>query len=283
MRKTRLMQYLMVQQQDNINRDGMKSEKYKSVCQGIKNNDKYEIHTEVVKSGNEGIFNDEVKSEVVIEEAESRKEGINQCHGKFPLGGDIVKGEKHDIGKSTIITEGVKSGNKTNYADDIVIDPRERGTQINNNNDNNSDVAKIQNKNMNDIPYCSKIVREEKDPRDKDCTDDENSKSIEVERHRKLESVGRFTKIEDTECDNEHVDYSDISDTSTCTSIIQDGNMVHNSVPNDVSSDSEPENVIVRQNKKQNTKSVMKTRSECVLQFVDVYEDMANNMYLDSR
>ena len=241
------MPYLMVWTRLNINRDGIESEKNKSVCEGIKNNDdKYEIHTEVVKSGNEGIFNDEGKSEVVIEEAENRKEGINQCHGKCSLGGDIVKGEKDDIGKSTIITEGVESGNETKYANDIVIDPRERGTQINNNNDDNSDVAKIQNKNMNEVPYCSKIVREEKEPRDKDCTDDENSKSIEVERHRKLESVGRFTKNEDTECDNEHVDYSDISDTSTSTSIIQDGNTVNNSVPNDVSSDSKPENVIVR-------------------------------------
>ena len=32
-----------------------------------------------MKSGNEGIFNDEGKSDV-IEEAESRKEGINQCY-----------------------------------------------------------------------------------------------------------------------------------------------------------------------------------------------------------
>ena len=34
--------------------------KNKSVCEGIKNNDeKYDIHNEVVKSGNEGIFNNE--------------------------------------------------------------------------------------------------------------------------------------------------------------------------------------------------------------------------------
>ena len=81
------------------------------------------------------------------------------------------------------------------YADDIVIDPRERGMQINKNSDDNSDIAKIQNKNMNEVPYYSKIVREEKEPRDQDCTDDENSNSTEVERHRKLESVGRFTKM----------------------------------------------------------------------------------------
>ena len=75
--------------------------------------------------------------------------------------------------------------------------------------------------------------RRKKEHRNKDCTDDENSKSIEMERGMKLESVGRFTKNEDTQCDNEHVDYSvisDISDTSTSTSIIQDGNTVHKSV-----------------------------------------------------
>ena len=144
----------------------------------------------------------------------------------------------------------MESGNETKYAHDIVIDPRERGMPINNNNDDNSDVAKIQNKSMNEVPYCLKITREEKKPRNKDCMDDENSKSIEVERHRKLESDGRFTKNEDTECDDEHVGYSDISDTSTSTSIIQDGNTVHNSGPNDISSNSEPENVIIRQNKK---------------------------------
>ena len=143
----------------------------------------------------------------------------------------------------------MESGNETKDAHDIVIDPREMEMQINNNNDDNSDVAKIKNKNMNDIPCCSKIVMEEKEPRDKDCTDDENSKSIEMERGRKLESVGRFTKNEDTQCDNEHVDYSvisDISDTSTSTSITQDGNTVHKSVPDDDSSDSELENVIIR-------------------------------------
>ena len=76
-----------------------------------------------------------------------------------------------------------------------------------------------------------------------------------MERCRKLESVGRFTKNEDTECDNEHVDYSDISDTCTSTLIIQDGNTVHNSAANDVSSNSEPENVKIRQNKKTEYKS----------------------------
>ena len=90
------------------------------------------------------------------------------------------------------------------------------------------------------------MLGRKKNHRNKDCTDDENSKSIEVERHRKLESVGRFTKNEDTEHDNEHVDYSDISDTSTSTSIAQDGNMVHNSAPDDVSSNSESKNVIIR-------------------------------------
>ena len=89
----------------NINRDGIKSEKNKTVREGIKSNDdKYEIHTEVMKSGNEGIFNDEGKSDV-IEEVESRKEAINQCYGKCSLGGDSLKGEKHDIAKSTIISE----------------------------------------------------------------------------------------------------------------------------------------------------------------------------------
>ena len=131
----------------------------------------------------------------------------------------------------------------------LLLTHREMEVQINNNNDDNSDVANIKNKNMNDIPCCSKIVTEKKEHRDKDCTDDDNSKSIEMERGRKLETVGRFTKNEDTQCDNEHVDYSvisDISDTSTSTSITQDGNMVHKSVPDDDSSDCEQENVIIR-------------------------------------
>ena len=76
-----------------------------------------------MKSGNEGIFNDEGKSEVVIEQVENSKESINQCYGKCSVGGDIVKGENNDIGNSTIITEWVESGNETKYAHDIVIDP----------------------------------------------------------------------------------------------------------------------------------------------------------------
>ena len=83
-----------------------KVKKNKSVCEGIKNNDdKYDIHTELVKSGNEGIFKDEGKSDVVIEQGENSKESINQCYGKCSVGGDIVKGENDDIGNSTIITE----------------------------------------------------------------------------------------------------------------------------------------------------------------------------------
>ena len=79
--------------------------KNKTVSEGIKSNDdKYEIHTEVMKSGNEGIFNDEGKSDV-IEEEKSMKEGINKCYGKFSLGGDSFKGGKHDIAESTLISE----------------------------------------------------------------------------------------------------------------------------------------------------------------------------------
>ena len=80
--------------------------KIKTVSKGIKSNDdKYEIHTKVVvKNGNEGIFNDEGKSDV-IEEEKSMKEGINQCYGKCSLSGDSLKGEKHDIAESTIISE----------------------------------------------------------------------------------------------------------------------------------------------------------------------------------
>ena len=55
----------------------------------------------------------------------------------------------------------MESGNETKFANKIVIDPRESRTQINNNNDDNSDVAKSQNKNMNEVPHCWKIVREE--------------------------------------------------------------------------------------------------------------------------
>ena len=51
--------------------------------------------------------------------------------------------------------------------------------------------------------------------------------------------------------------------------------MHHNSAPNDVSSDSILENVIVRRKKKRNQITVMKMRSKCVLKFVDIYEEMA--------
>ena len=58
----------------NINMDGIESEGNKSVREGIKSNDdKYEIHTEVVKSANEGIFKDDGKSDF-IEEDKSMKE-----------------------------------------------------------------------------------------------------------------------------------------------------------------------------------------------------------------
>ena len=90
-----------------------------------------------MKGGNEGIFNDEGKSEVFIEQAENSNESINQCYGKCSVGG----GENDDIGNSTIITGPAESGNKTEYAHDIVIDPRESNMQINKNNHDNSDVA----------------------------------------------------------------------------------------------------------------------------------------------
>ena len=54
--------------------------------------------------------------------------------------------------------------------------------QINKNNDDNSDVAKSQNKNMNEVQHCWKIVREETKGRNQDCTDPENFESIEQER-----------------------------------------------------------------------------------------------------
>ena len=146
----------------NKNKDEIKSEKNKNVSEGIKSNDdKYEIHTEVMKSGNEGIFNDDGKSDV-IEEDKSMKQGINKCYGKFSLGGDSFKGEKQDKGESRIISEGVESRNEIKDAHDIVIGTREMEVQINKNNDDNSDVAKIKNMNMNDVPCCSKIVMEKK-------------------------------------------------------------------------------------------------------------------------
>ena len=78
----------------NINMDGIKSERNR---EGIKSNDdKYEIHTEVVKSANEGIFKDDGKSDF-IEEDKSMKEGVNKCYGKCSPGGDSFEGEKHDI------------------------------------------------------------------------------------------------------------------------------------------------------------------------------------------
>ena len=56
----------------------------------------------------ESVFNNEGKSEVVIEQVENSKENINQCYGKCSVAGDIVKGENNDIGNSTIITERVE-------------------------------------------------------------------------------------------------------------------------------------------------------------------------------
>ena len=50
--------------------DKILTEKYKSVFKPIKNNDgKYEIDTELLKSGTEDFSNDRGKSELVIEEA----------------------------------------------------------------------------------------------------------------------------------------------------------------------------------------------------------------------
>ena len=82
----------------------------------------------------------------------------------------------------------MESGNETKDAHDIVIDLREIEAQIKNNNGNNSDAVNIKNKSMNDVPCSSKIVTEKKEHRDKD------SKIIEMERGRKLETVGRITK-----------------------------------------------------------------------------------------
>ena len=64
-----------------------------------------------------------------------------------------------------------------------------------------------------------------------------------------MESGCRHKTNEDTECDDEHVNFSDISDTSTSTLLIQDGNTIHNSAPKDISSDLEQENVIIRRKK----------------------------------
>ena len=146
----------------NINMDGIESERNKTVREGIKSNDdKYEIHTEVVKSANEGIFKDDGKSDF-IEEDKSMKEGVNNCYGKCSLGGDSFEGEKHDKDESRSISEGVESGNETKDAHDIVIDTRKMEMQINNNIDDNSGVANIKNKNMNDVPCHSIIVMIEK-------------------------------------------------------------------------------------------------------------------------
>ena len=82
------------------------------------------------------------------------KKVLTSVMSKCSVGGDIMKGENDDIGNSTIITKPVESGNETKYAHDIVIDPRESGMQINKNNDDNSDVVKSLNKNMNEVQYC---------------------------------------------------------------------------------------------------------------------------------
>ena len=53
----------------------METEKNINVFECIKNDDdKSHIHTELVKSGNEGIFNIAGKSEVVIEQVDVRNE-----------------------------------------------------------------------------------------------------------------------------------------------------------------------------------------------------------------
>ena len=106
----------------------------------------------------------------------------------------------------------MESGNETKDAHDIVIDMKKMEMQVNNNIDDNSGVANIKNKNMNDVPCHSIIVTDRKEDIDKKCTFFDNSKSIEMERGMKLETVVRCTKHEDTQCDHEHVDCSDISD-----------------------------------------------------------------------
>ena len=54
MKRTGLIPYLLTLTRQNIDRDEMESEKSQSVCKCIKNNDdKYDIHTVLVKSGNE--------------------------------------------------------------------------------------------------------------------------------------------------------------------------------------------------------------------------------------
>ena len=147
----------------SINMDGIESERNKTVREGIKSNDdKYKIHTEVVKSANEGIFKDDGKSDF-IEEDKSMKEGVNNCYGKCSLGSDSFEGEKQDKDESRSISEGVESGNKTKDTHDIVIDMRKMEMQINNNIDDNSGVANIKNKNMNDVPCHSIIVTDRKE------------------------------------------------------------------------------------------------------------------------
>ena len=188
----------------NKNMDGIKSERNKTVREGIKSNgDKYEIHTEVVKSANEGIFKDDGKSDF-IEEDKSMKEGVNKCYDKCSLGGDSFQGKKHDKDESRSISEGVESVNETKDAHDIVIDTRKMERQVNNNIDDNSGVANIKNKNMNDVPCHPIIVMDRKEDIDKNCTFFDNSKSIEKERGKKLETVVRCTKHEGTQHDHEH-------------------------------------------------------------------------------
>ena len=177
-----------------INMDGIESERNKTVREGIKSNvDKYKIHTEVVKSANEGIFKDDRKSDF-IEEDKSMK-GVNKCYSKCSLGGDSFEGEEPNKDESRSISEGVESGNETKDAHDIVIDTRKMEMQVNNNIDDNSGVANIKNKNMNDVPCHSIIVMDRKEDIDKNCTLVDNSKSIEMERGMKLETVGRCTNM----------------------------------------------------------------------------------------
>ena len=150
------------------------------------------------------------------------KEGVKKCYGKCSLGGDSFEGKKHDKDESRSISEGVESRNETKDAHDIVIDTRRMEMQVNNNIDDNSGVANIKNKNMNDVPCHSIIIMDRKEDIDKNCTFFDNLKSIEMERGMKLETLVRCRKHEDSQHDHEHVDCSDIIDicgTSTSTSI----------------------------------------------------------------
>ena len=109
---------------------------------------------------------------------------INKYSDKCSMGSDVVKGEIHDTGNSTRMTEKAESGNETNNAHDIAIELSKSRTLINKNKCDNSDVVKSGNHNINEIPDCFKTVSEQRKAKNEDSASHENCESYYQERCR---------------------------------------------------------------------------------------------------